>query len=147
VEGTVKSTETAASPDTVFDVAADLAAYPEWAQGVSSVEILEENEDGLAAKARFEVEGFIKRIRYELEYEYDRPGRISWRAIPGSDIKDMEGYYEFNALEDGGTEIVYALRVEPAFVVPGFLRRQAERQIVGSALRGLKKAAEDRESG
>ncbi|HSG77964.1 MAG TPA: SRPBCC family protein [Acidimicrobiia bacterium] len=145
MEGTVKSTETSASPETVFDVAADLAAYPEWAQGVSSVEVLEQNEDGLAAKALFEVEGFIKRIRYELEYEYDRPGRISWQAIPGSDIKDMEGYYQFNALEDGGTEIVYALRVEPAFVVPGFLRRQAERQIVGSALRGLKKTAEDRE--
>lgn len=145
MEGTIKSTETSASPDTVFAVAADLARYPEWAQGVSSVEVLEQDESGLAVKARFEVEGFIKRIRYELDYEYDRPNRISWLAVPGADIKEMEGYYEFNALDDGGTEIVYALRVEPAFVVPGFLRRQAERQIVGSALRGLKKAAEDRE--
>ena len=35
-----------------------------------------------------------------------------------------------------------ALRVDPAFVVPGFLRRQAEKQIVSNALRGLKKRAE-----
>jgi len=45
-------------------------------------------------------------------------------------------------LESGGTEVLYALRVEPAFTVPGFLRRQAEKQIVSSALRGLKKRAE-----
>ena len=147
MEGTIKSTETSASAETVFGVASDLTAYPDWAQGVSSVEILEETEDGRAARASFEVEGFIKKISYELEYEYDAPHKISWRAVPGSDIKEMEGYYEFKPLDDGGTEIVYALRVAPAFVVPGFLRRQAERQIVGSALRGLKKVAEEREAG
>ena len=52
----------------------------------------------------------------------------------------MEGSYEFNELDDGGTEVVYALQVEPAFTVPGFLRRQAEKQIVSSALRGLEEA-------
>jgi hypothetical protein len=70
---------------------------------------------------------------------------MSWNAVPGSDIKDMEGYYEFNLREEGGTEIVYALRVEPAFVVPGFLRRQAEKQIVQAALRGLRRRAEEME--
>jgi hypothetical protein len=59
----------------------------------------------------------------------------------------MEGSYTFNPLESGGTEIVYALRVEPAFTVPGFLRRQAEKQIVSSALRELKQHAEQLESG
>ena len=146
MEGTITSTETTASPETVFEVAADLAAYPEWAQGVTQVTITEEFEDGLAATAAFEVEAFVKRIRYELEYGYEAPHKITWKAIPGADIKDMEGYYEFTPLEGGGTEIVYALRVEPSFVVPGFLRRQAERQIIGSALRGLKKVAEERES-
>jgi len=33
--------------------------------------------------------------------------------------------------------------VDPAFSIPGFLRRQAEKQIVGTALRGLKKRAEE----
>jgi hypothetical protein len=37
--------------------------------------------------------------------------------------------------------------VEPAFTVPGFLRRQAEKQIVSSALRGLKHHAEQLEAG
>ena len=142
MEGTIRSSETTAAPETVFDVAADLAAYPDWAIGVSNVEIIEETEGGLAARARFRVEGFIKRISYELVYEYDRPNRIGWKAVPGDDIEAMEGYYEFRANESGGTEILYALRVEPAFTVPGFLRSQAEKQIVTSALRGLRRRAE-----
>jgi len=146
VEGTIRSTETTAAPEVVFAVAADLAGYPDWATGVNEVEILESDDDGRAKRARFEIEGFIKRIGYELEYTYEPPVKISWRAIPGTDIKDMEGSYTFNELESGGTEIVYALRVDPAFVVPGFLRRQAEKQIVGSALRELKRHAERAEA-
>jgi ribosome-associated toxin RatA of RatAB toxin-antitoxin module len=142
MEGTIRSTETTAAAEQVFDAAADLASYPEWAIGVSAVEILETNEEGLAARARFTVEGFIRRISYVLEYEYDRPIRIAWTAVPGDDIRSMEGYYEFRPKENGGTEILYALRVAPAFRVPGFLRNQAEKQIVTNALRGLRRRAE-----
>jgi uncharacterized membrane protein len=145
MEGTVRSTEASAPPERVFAVAADLAAYPEWATGVSAVEVLEVDGAGRPQRARFEVDGYIKKISYELHYEYDEPRRMSWNAVPGPDIKDMEGYYEFNLREEGGTEIVYALRVEPAFVVPGFLRRQAEKQIVQAALRGLRRRAEEME--
>lgn len=142
MEGTVRTSEASAPPEVVFSVAADLAAYPEWATGVASVEVLATDDAGRPSRARFEVDGFIKRISYELEYEYDPPHRMSWTAIPGDDIADMEGYYEFREREDG-TEIVYALRVEPTFVVPGFLRRQAEKQIVQAALRGLRRRAEE----
>jgi ribosome-associated toxin RatA of RatAB toxin-antitoxin module len=126
----------------VFGVAADVAAYPEWATGVAEVEVLETDSAGRAARARFEVDGFIRKIHYELEYEYDPPHRMAWTAVPGEDIREMEGYYEFRE-RDGGTEIVYALRVDPAFDVPGFLRRQAEKQIVQAALRGLRRRAEE----
>jgi len=142
MEGTIRSSETTAAPETVFDVAADLAAYPDWATGVAAVEILEKDSSGLARRARFDVEGFIKRISYELVYEYERPHRLAWTAVPGDDIAAMEGYYEFQANEQGGTMILYALRVDPAFTVPGFLRRQAEKQIVTNALRGLRRRAE-----
>jgi ribosome-associated toxin RatA of RatAB toxin-antitoxin module len=142
MEGTVRTSGASAEPEAVFAVAAALESYPEWADGVTNVEVLERDEDGLARRARFEVDGFIKQITYELDYEYDPPHEIRWRAVPGPDIRDMEGYYRFSAREGGGTDIVYALRVEPAFTVPGFLRRQAERQIVQAAIRGLCRRAE-----
>lgn len=142
MEGTVRTSEATAEPEAVFAVAVDLESYPEWADGVTNVEVLERDAAGMPLRARFEVDGFIKQITYELEYEYDPPHAITWRAIPGPDIKDMEGYYRFSPREGGGTEIVYALRVEPTFTVPGFLRKQAERQIVQAAVRGLSRRAE-----
>jgi uncharacterized membrane protein len=130
----------------VFAVACDLDAYPTWATGVVEVEVLERDEEDRPVRATFVVDGFVKRISYELEYAYEQPHVISWKAVPGDDIKEMEGSYEFreSESESGGTSIAYALRVAPNFSVPGFLRRQAEKQIVQAALRGLRHEAEER---
>jgi ribosome-associated toxin RatA of RatAB toxin-antitoxin module len=142
MEGTVQSIEVSADPQTVYEVALDLEAYPEWASGVKEVEIHEEDEYGRPARVSFVADAMIKEISYTLLYRYDLDNGFSWSAEPGVDIKAMEGSYQFNEMEDGGTDVLYALKVEPAFTVPGFLRRQAEKQIVSNALRGLKKRAE-----
>jgi uncharacterized membrane protein len=142
MEGTVQSIEVSADVQTIYEVTLDLDDYPEWATGVKQVEIHEEDELGRPARASFVADAMIKEISYTLLYRYDLDNGFSWSAEPGADIKAMEGSYQFNALDDGGTEVLYALKVEPAFPVPGFLRRQAEKQIVSSALRGLKKRAE-----
>jgi uncharacterized membrane protein len=146
VEGTIRSGETTAPAEVVFAVAAEVEAYPEWATGVVDVEVHERDGDGRPALARFTIDGFVKRISYDLRYEYEEPHVIRWTAVPGEDIKEMEGSYEFRESDDGTTTIVYALRVAPAFSVPGFLRRQAEKQIVQAALRGLRRRAEERAS-
>lgn len=141
VEGTVQRVEVSAEPQHVYEVALDLEAYPDWAGGVRSVTITEEDEHGRPSQADFVVDGMVKEISYTLVYDFDFDNGFAWHAIPNSDIRSLEGRYEFNAIE-GGSEVVYALKVDPAFTVPGFLRRQAEKQIVGTALRGLKKRAE-----
>ena len=146
VEGTVQSIEVSAEPQHVYDVALDLEAYPDWASGVKAVSILEEDEHGRPLKVDFEVDVMVKEISYTLVYHqlgWER-GRFgfAWSAIPNDDIRALEGRYEFNALDEGGTDVVYALKVDPAFSFPGFLRKQAEKQIVGAALRGLKNRAE-----
>ncbi len=138
-EGTVQSIEVDADPEALFEVAADIESYPEWASGVRQVEILQRDEDGRARRASFVLEGFVKEIAYELVYEYDFPRRMTWTADPSPDIDMLEGSYTFTPKEDGGTEVVYAFRVAPTFKIPGFIRRQAEKQIVTTALRGLRK--------
>lgn len=142
MEGTVQSIEVSADPQHVFEVALDLEAYPEWATGVKDVDVLEEDELGRPLRVAFVAHAMIKEISYTLVYRYDLESGFSWVAEPGPDIKAMEGSYQFEELEEGGTKVLYALRVDPAFTVPGFLRRQAEKQIVSSALRGLKKRSE-----
>lgn len=142
MEGTVQTIEVSAAPQLVYEVALDLEAYPEWAIGVKEVTVLEEDDLGRPRRVEFVTDAMIKEISYVLDYAYELDNGFTWTAEPGDDIKAMEGSYQFNELEDGGTEVLYALKVDPAFSVPGFLRRQAEKQIVSSALRGLKKRAE-----
>lgn len=143
MEGTVQSIEVSADAQTIYEVALDLNAYPEWATGVKEVEIESEDDYGRPLRVSFVADAMIKEISYTLLYRYDLDNGFSWSAEPGTDINAMEGSYQFNELKEGGTEVLYALKVEPAFTVPGFLRRQAEKQIVSNALRGLKKRTEN----
>ncbi len=142
MEGTVQSIEVSADPQHVYEVALDLEAYPDWANAVKSVDILEEDEYGRPRRVHFVAEAMVKEINYTLVYSYELDNGFSWTAEKGPDIKAMDGSYEFNEIEGGGTEVLYALRVDPAFTLPGFIRRQAEKQLVNMALRGLKTRAE-----
>jgi ribosome-associated toxin RatA of RatAB toxin-antitoxin module len=137
-EGTFQTLEIDASPEDLYEVVARVADYPEWATGVKEVEVLERGDGDEVLKARFVIEGFVKEIEYVLAYTHDRPNSLSWSSIESDDVKVLEGSYRFQPGE-AGTEVVYALTVETVFTIPGFIRRQAERQIVTTALRGLRK--------
>jgi len=143
-ESTVHSIEIDAPAAACFEVAVDVESYPEWASGVKRVEVLETDAEGRPQRAAFVLEGFVKEISYELTYDYDPPYRMSWKADPSPDIAMLEGSYTFTETEDGATEVVYALSVIPSFTLPGFVRRQAEKQIVTTALRGLRRRVHER---
>lgn len=142
-EGTFQTLEIDAPAEALYDVVANIDAYPDWATGVKEVEVLARTPEGQVERARFVLEGFVKEIEYVLRYTHDRPNRLSWVAEADSkDVRMLEGSYSFSPV-DGATEVVYALSVEPNFTLPGFLRRQAEKQIVTTALRGLRKRVTD----
>ncbi len=63
-EGTVKTIEIDAPAEVIFDVAADVARFPEWATGVRETEVLEANEDGYPIRAHLLVDGIIRTISY-----------------------------------------------------------------------------------
>jgi len=138
-EGTFSTLEIDATPEDLYDTAADVAAYPEWASGVKEVEVLDVDSEGRVDRARFVLEGFVKEIEYVLKYSHDRPSLLSWVAEESDDLRMLEGSYQFAPTEDSATEVVYSLTVEPKFIIPGFIKRQAEKQIVTTALRGLRK--------
>lgn len=143
-DGTFSALEIDASPEVLYDTAADVASYPEWASGVREVEVLDTDAEGRVARARFVLEGFVKEIEYVLSYTHDRPNLLSWEAEECDDLRMLEGSYQFTSKGDGSTEVVYSLRVELNFNLPGFVRRQAEKQIVTTALRGLRKRVLER---
>lgn len=140
-DSTIQNIEISATPQQCFDVAAGLEEYPQWASEVKRVEVHERDGEGRPLRVELTIDAMIKQITTIFVYSYDAPNSMSWTAVPNSDIKELEGSYEFSEV-DGGTSVVYALRVSPAFTIPGFLRRQAEKQLVGTALRGLRKRVE-----
>ena len=57
-------------------------------------------------------------------------------------LKAMDGSYTLSATADGGTEVIYELTVDLKVPMLGMLKRKAEKVIVDTALRDLKKHAE-----
>jgi uncharacterized membrane protein len=130
-----------ATAQEIFDVAADFETYPDWNANIKNVEIKEADEEGYATQVWFEVDAKVRTVRYTLSYDYSNaPESFSWDLVDG-DVKELNGSYAFDEFDDV-TEVTYELRIEPGFPLPGFMKRQAERQIMKGALEDLKKRVE-----
>jgi ribosome-associated toxin RatA of RatAB toxin-antitoxin module len=139
---TVKdSIDVSATMQEIFDVATDLDSYPEWNENIKEVEIRGRDDEGRPLEVWMKVDAKLKVVQYTLGYDYENaPDSFTWHLLEG-DIKDMEGSYSFDQFEDV-TEVTYEMKVDPGFPIPGFLKRQAEKQIARSALEDLKKRVE-----
>jgi uncharacterized membrane protein len=136
------TTDIEASAEEIFGVATDFEAYPEWNANIKQVEVKETDEEGRASLVWYEVDAKIKVVKYTLEYDYsEAPNGFSWDLVDG-DVKKLNGSYFFDEFEDV-TEVSYEMEIDPGFPVPGFLKRQAEKQIVRGALDDLKKRVEE----
>jgi ribosome-associated toxin RatA of RatAB toxin-antitoxin module len=142
-EQTEASIEIDASPAAIMAVIADLEAYPQWTDGLSSVEVLSVYEDdGRPAEARFTLDsGPIKDV-YDLEYDWDGDTSVTWHLINGRMLTVMDGSYELSPRGAAATEVTYRLRVDVNLPMIGMLKRKAEKMIVDTALKGLKKRVE-----
>ncbi len=131
-----------ANPRAVMDVIADFEAYPEWASGVKKTEIIEKDAQGRGQKVRFEVSLLGLSGWYVLTYTYEPDDAgISWTYVDGSPIKNLEGEYLLSS-SNGDTEVVYRSSVEPGIPMIGFMKRKIEKQVIDTALKGLKKRVE-----
>lgn len=132
----------AASRPTLMGVIADFGAYPEWATGVRSADVLEEGPGGRPKRVRFALDAGVIRDSYILAYDWDGDSAVRWRlAEAGSVVTEMSGAYLL--AEDGtGTSVSYELSVGTRVPMIGMLKRRAEKTIIETALKGLKSRAE-----
>ena len=137
------STEIEAAPAEIMAVITDYEAYPEWA-GVQEAEILERDAKGRPNQVRMRVSQMGFEARYVLTYTYAPKDRgLSWTTVEASGVlKDIQGEYVLEPLDDGGTAVTYRLETELSIAIPGFLRKQGEKQAINTALGGLKKRVE-----
>jgi ribosome-associated toxin RatA of RatAB toxin-antitoxin module len=143
-EQSTQSIEVDASPDQVMAVIADFPAYPEWAKAVRETEVLAEDESGRPKQVRLTLDaGPIKDV-YTLEYDWDADGHaVSWHLIRGQMQKAQNGRYQLEPLS-GATKVTYTLSVELALPMIGLLRRKAEKMVMDTALKELKRRVESR---
>jgi hypothetical protein len=137
------STTIGASAADIMEVIADFEAYPEWSD-VRSTKVIERGRDGRAREVAWEISAPVIGVaRYTLAYEWHGDERVSWttKEIEGK-IRDVAGEYVLDELDADETKVTYRLDVDLDVPVPGFLRRQAQKQIVKQALDGLKRRVE-----
>jgi ribosome-associated toxin RatA of RatAB toxin-antitoxin module len=140
-EQTTSSIIVDATPTQVMEVIADFPAYPEWAQGMKQSEVVKVGSDGRAEQVHFELEAAPIKDSYTLAYDWQGDSAVKWNLVEGRMLKAMEGAYELRPSGDG-TEVTYRLAVEVSIPMIGMLRRKAEKVIIDTALKGLKKRVE-----
>jgi ribosome-associated toxin RatA of RatAB toxin-antitoxin module len=130
-----------ATPDAVMAVIADFVAYPTWSPQVKQVEVLATDDEGRGTEARFVLDAGVVKDEYTLAYDWSTPGSLSWHLTAGQMQKRQEGSYVLQGTGTG-TEVVYDLTVELAIPMLGLFKRKAEKLIIDTALRGLKRRVE-----
>ena len=130
-----------AEPAAVMAVIADFDSYPEWAGSVKSAEVTAVGGDGRAERVAFKIDAGAIRDEYELAYVWDGDRQVEWKLIRGQMQKSQQGSYAL-APHASGTEVTYSLSVDLAIPMLGMLKRKAEKVIMDTALKELKRRVE-----
>ncbi|GAB3572179.1 SRPBCC family protein [Amycolatopsis endophytica] len=143
-EQSTQSIEVEAPPERVMAVIADFGSYPEWAKQVRETEVLATDEQDRPRQVKLTLDaGPIKDV-YTLEYDWAADGRsVSWHLVRGQMQKAQDGRYELETTGEGRTRVTYTLSVELVLPMIGLLRRKAEKMVMDTALKELKRRVED----
>lgn len=141
-DATSSSITISAPPEQVMAVIADFESYPQWADQVRDVEVLDAGTGGRAERVKFSMDAGAIKDTYTLDYDWAADDRsVSWNLVKGGIQKAQDGSYELMA-EGDQTTVTYKLSVEVNFPMIGMLRRKAEKVIIDTALKGLKRRVE-----
>ncbi len=139
---TTSSITIGAGRSPIMTVIADFASYPEWAGQVKSARVLSAGEDGRPATVRFALDAGVISDEYTLAYTWHGEDSVDWNiAEAGKMVSGLTGSYRL-ADEGGGTEVTYELAVDLKVPMIGMIKRKAEKVIIDTALKGLKKRVE-----
>ncbi len=135
----------AASPADVLAVVTDVESYPEWNPEMRAAQVLSRDEQGRPHQVRFTIDAPRVRGDFVFAFSWHGSSGVSWNLVSGDGLESLEGRYVL-AQSPTGTDVTYALAVEPAVPVLAMLRRMAEKKLADRALTGLKARVEARTS-
>lgn len=143
-ETSTQSIVIAAPVDRIAEVICDFPRYRDWVSAASQVEVVEEYEDGYASKVRFVLDAGMARDEYTLAYQYSADlSHIEWHLTEPSRLQRAQsGSYHLVDNGDGTSTVTYRLSVELAIAMLGMFKRKAEKMIMDTALKELKRRVE-----
>jgi len=125
----------------VMAVIADFPAYPRWVAAATQVEVLGTGPDGRASRVHFVLDAGAVTDDYVLAYTWDGDHRVDWTLVQGQMQKQQDGSYSL--VESGGsTTVTYSITVDLSIPMLGLIKRRAEKVILDTALKELKKRVE-----
>lgn len=94
----------------------DYKGYPQFVEGMKSVEIQNESADGATVKFNLSL---IKDISYTLKLSHKPQTEVSWSLVGGDMMKINNGKWTLKDLGGARTEVTYSLEVELKGFLPG----------------------------
>jgi carbon monoxide dehydrogenase subunit G len=125
----------------VMAVIADFPAYPEWVSAAKKVEVEEPGDDGRARRVHFVLDAGAVKDDYVLDYTWDGDRKVTWTLVKGQMQKRQDGSYTL-VETDGRTEVTYSITIDLSIPMLGMIKRKAEKVILDTALKELKKRVE-----
>jgi uncharacterized membrane protein len=125
----------------VMAVIADFPAYPQWVAAAKKVEVVEDGPDGRAQRVHFVLDAGAVKDDYVLDYTWDGDRQVSWTLVQGQMQKRQDGSYTL-VEKDGSTEVTYSITIDLSIPMLGMIKRKAEKVILDTALKELKKRVE-----
>jgi len=104
-------------------------------------QVLATGADGRAERVRFAIDAGVFKDTYELAYVWSGDRKVEWDLVSGQMQKAQHGSYTLDPSSEG-TEVTYSLSVDLSIPMLGMLKRKAERVIMDTALKELKKRVE-----
>ncbi len=130
-----------APAERVMAVIADLNTYPEWA-GVKEARVLATFPDGRPREVEMTIDSGPIKDTYSIRYQWNGDQQVDWQLTESSVLRDLDGTYTVKDRADGTSEVTYRLMVDLTIPIIGTIKRKAEKAIVDTALKGLKKRVE-----
>ena len=125
----------------VMAVIADFPAYPTWVSAAKQVEVLEAGPDGRARQVHFVLDAGPVTDDYVLDYTWDGDRRVDWTLVRGQMQKKQDGSYVLDE-SAGSTTVTYTIAIDLTIPMLGLIKRKAEKVILDTALKELKKRVE-----
>ncbi len=96
--------------DRFYDVVVDYERYPEFVPGIRRCRV---RNGGGEKQVEDELDLGIRRIKYVLRHEEQRPRRVSWSLVSGDMLKVSNGSWDLSD-EQGKTRAIYSVEVQVA---------------------------------